>query len=181
VDINQDLPMEGTYQGRIIDQAYLTPSGDEVRIVLTVCIDARLKNEKVAADGAEECPRLEREVWITFGPTDDWKLERAISDLERLGFDSNDLSLLHPDHPEHVSLVGKEVHVRVRTSGAYDYWNLAWPRLKSQSGDIGTASESAPRYKDRIARTKQRMKEDRAAKKKGANTAGGAERSDLPY
>lgn len=175
-------PEDGSvYRGSIVDQAFTVLPEGGCRAILTVSLKGRLKNGKVAADGVEECPQVERDVWITFDSEEDWKLERAISDLERLGFKDDDISRLHCDHPEAVSLIGKEVHVRCK-AGKFEYWNLAWPQVKATSAEVKEAREAAARNRATIAQVRSRMRQERSGRRMAPdNSFTGEERREPGY
>src|SRR5262249_19201066 len=129
------------YVAVVIDQLLTRNANDEAQLVLTARILARLKNEKNIADGTEPCPPGECEVRINF-PDDDRRLGFAIRDLERLGFPGNDISRLDPDHPDFFSLVGKEIHVRMKIVADRPYWNLAWPRTALRGEELKNTATS---------------------------------------
>lgn len=115
------------YQGLIVDQLLSASKKDEARLILTVKVTGVLKNDKNPADGVEPCGPQECEVWITIPNDDVNRLRMALRDLERLGFADDDISRLHPDHPDFCSLVDEKVHVRCKSVNDLVYWNLCWP------------------------------------------------------
>jgi hypothetical protein len=154
------------YQAEITDQLLTRSRKGEPQLVLTVKIQARLKNEKHAGDGVDPCPEHDREVRITFVQDDYERLQMAIRDLERLDFADDDISRLHPDHPECHKLLNMNVHVRMKVvNDNTEYWNLAWPREKARPVAIGELQAEATSLKDKIAEAKAQMKRDRGAKK----------------
>jgi hypothetical protein len=98
----------------------------------------------------------------------------AVRDLERLGFPGDDISLLHPEHPEHVSLLGKEVHVRMRVVADNEYWNFCWPPKALGGEELKSAAAS---LRVRIAAAKQKGKGAPAQRRKEDGGPGG--RSDV--
>src|SRR5262245_26504406 len=116
MDTNSNAPYEVgmVYRARITDQMLSLSHDGEPQVVLGIKIQARLKNDKNPSDGTEECPQLEREVRITIVEDDDDRLCMAIRDLERLGFSGDDVTRLHPDHPDCFSLLDKDVYVRMK-------------------------------------------------------------------
>ena len=157
------------YRAKITDQRLSLSHDGEPQLVLTTKIQARLKNAKNPADGTEECPQLEREVRITIVEDDYVRLTMAIRDLERLGFTGDDVTRLHPDHPEFFSLLDKDVYVRMKEVNEVEYWNLAWVREKPKPVAIDALAAKAPALEANIAAARQRMKEDRA-RKQGKHT-----------
>jgi hypothetical protein len=149
------------YKGSITDQTVCTRERDgevEVQIPFTVRITARLKDENNPGDGSEECPQHERQVLITIVENDADRLRMALRDLERLGFADDDISRLHPEHPQFVSLVGREVHVRLKVVDDREYWNFAWPREKPKPASLGTLQAIAGGLKDKIVDARKRSK-----------------------
>src|SRR5262249_14491812 len=141
--------------GAVIDQALAKSANREAQLLLTVRIQARLKNERNRADGAEPCLQAEREVRVTFAEDDEQRLRMAVRDFERLGFPADDISLLHPEHPDHVSLLRKEVHVRKRVVADNEYWNFCWPPEALGGEELKSAAAS---LRVRIAAAKQKGK-----------------------
>jgi hypothetical protein len=169
------------FRARVIDQTLAKNHNDEPQLVLTVKLLARLKDPQNPADGAEECPQLEREVRISFVADDEERLRMAARDLERLGYTDDDISRLHPDHPDHFSLMDKEVHVRMKEVGDFQYWNLAWPRERPRPVAVEEAKSGAAALKEKLAAVKRRAKERQEGKKKGQGRTGGATPPEVPY
>jgi hypothetical protein len=153
------------YKAKVIDQLVTRNDNQEPQLVLGIKISAKLKNNKNPSDGSEECQQLEREVRITIVEDDYDRLRMAVRDLERLGFADDDITRLHPEHPEHYSLLDKEVHARMKTVNETEYWNFAWPREKPKPMAAEDWEKAAASLKEKIAQVKQRMKEDRGRKK----------------
>lgn len=113
------------FHGMVCDQILSRNRNDELQLVLTVKIEARLRDERNPRGDTEKIAAFERDVFLTF--SDDPRLRGITeSNLKRLGFEESDVLKLHPDHPDFLSLLGKEVHVRCRVKGESVYWNLAW-------------------------------------------------------
>jgi hypothetical protein len=146
------------YRGGITDQVLARSARDEVQLILTVSLTGKLKNEKDPGEGTEPCPLTEREVRITFIDDDGQRLRMAVRDLERLGYDDDDVSRLAPDHPRCFGLLNRQVHVRMRVVQNAEYWNLAWPREVLRGDELKGAAAS---LQSRIEALKQ---------KKGAKT-----------
>jgi hypothetical protein len=143
------------FQASVIDQMVsITPDGDP-RLVLSVTIVSRLKNPQDPAAGYEPHPSMECEVWVTLAGADERRLGMALRDLKRLGFDGDDVSRLHPEHPQSFSLLGKSVLVRPRVVGGIEYWNLFWPRVKSQPAGLSRLQETAVCLKEKITSLKK--------------------------
>jgi hypothetical protein len=166
MDTTSNAPYEEglIYRARITDQMLSLSRDEEPQLILTVKILSQLKNDKNLSDGTEECPQLEREVRITIVEDDYERLAMALRDLERLGFTGDDVTRLHPDHPECFSLLDKEVFVRMKEVNGNEYWNLAWVREKPKPVAIEALTAKAPTLEANIAAARQRMKEDRARK-----------------
>ena len=166
MDTTSNAPYEEgmVYSAKITDQMLSHSRNEEPQVVLGIKIHARLKNAKNPSDGTEDCPQLEREVRITIEQDDYDRLCMAIRDLERLGFSDNDISRLHPDHPECFSLLDKDVYVRMKEVNGSEYWNLAWVREKPKPVAIETLKAKAPALEASIAAARKRMKEDRASR-----------------
>src|SRR5262245_33051890 len=93
------------YKGSIVDQTVCTRErggGDDVQIALSVQITARLKDDNNPGGGTEECASHERQVTITLPTNDQERLRMAVRDVARLGFDHDDVAMLHPEHPQFV-------------------------------------------------------------------------------
>jgi len=168
------------YQAKIVDQLLTKSNNDlSLQLILTIKILAMLKNAKSPADGTEECPQLEREAWITFPEDNDKRLYYATRDLERLGFSDPDLSKLHPEHLEFVSLVDKVVNVTMKTIDGLEYWNLAWPREKPTPLALGELQKTTNLLKDKIPVAKKKVKEE-LARKKAPDASGNNNNHDKP-
>jgi hypothetical protein len=163
------------YLATIIDQGLARSVNRETQLLLTVRIRARLKNERNRADGAEACLEAERELRVTFAEDDEQRLRMAVRDLERLNFPGDDISLLDPEHPQHVSLLGKEVHVRMRVVADNEYWNFSWPPEALRGEELQRAAAS---LRDRIAAVRQRGKGG-APKQRGKEDGGPGGRPEV--
>lgn len=160
-------PTSNVYKAKIIDQMMTVTHEGDTRIILTVKLTALLKDAHDPGAGAEPCEAKECEVWITVpGGDDDAKLSMALRDLERLDFKDDDISRLHPEHPETVSLVDKEVHVRCKQIGDFEYWNLAWPREKPKAVSVAELQQTTSKLKDKIGTFRKNK-----GNKKGAKAA----------
>src|SRR5262245_30673952 len=93
------------YKGKIIDQMITTTEHGDLRVILSVKHTAKLKDDQNLAAGSEPCPPKECEVWLNFSTDGDTQLRIALSSLERLGFSGDDVSRLHPDHPDTIRLI----------------------------------------------------------------------------
>jgi hypothetical protein len=147
--MNTTLSNDGpVYKGMVIDQTIVTTEQGDTRVILTVKHTARLKDSRDLAAGSDSCSPTECEVWITLAADNDKQLRMALRALERLGFADDDVSRLHADHPEGVSLVNTEVHVRAKVVDEVEYWNLVWPRARAS---LDTTRQAAAQLKDKIA------------------------------
>jgi hypothetical protein len=142
-------------QGQIIDQMVTAIAQDDMRVVLTVRVTSELNDPQDQAAGREPCTPKEVEVWLNLAASDEKRLRMTLRDLERLGFADDDLSKLHPDHPQFCSLVGKDVHVRCKVLNGIEYWNLAWPLVKVS---LDKLQEAAAPLKARIAALRNKTK-----------------------
>src|SRR5689334_22780898 len=97
---NYPLEEGKLYRARIIDQIVTRSVLGYPQVLLTVVMTGCLRSAANLADGIDDCPPLERAVHITLNKDDPDRLAWAIRDLERLGFTDDDISRLHPDHPD---------------------------------------------------------------------------------
>jgi hypothetical protein len=160
------------YRARIIDQSLTHSATGHLQVILTVLILARLADGEDLDSESIACPeREEHEVWITIVPDDDNRLRMALRDLDRLGFQGDDIRRLHPDHNDPIRLVDKEVHVRMKTVNDHKYWNLCWPRSKPKLAELEPLADS---LKERIAAAR------RKAGAKSKDDARGASAAEQP-
>ena len=133
--MNSELKEGVIYKARIVDQVVTEPAGEDglvMTLVLTVRILANSRTTMTRAGPTLECDEQERDVLIRIVGDDEDSLRMAIKDLERLGFADDDVSRLHPDHPNAHRLIDKNVHVRCKAGrNGGMFWNLAWPRSKA--------------------------------------------------
>jgi hypothetical protein len=158
---------DDVFEGEVVDQTVAHTYNDEPQVILTVRLRPRLNNAANVDGGPEDRPADECEVTITFPEDNQARLAMAVRDLERLGFDGDDISRLHPDAPDFYSLIGKQVHVRRKVLAGREYWNLAWPR---RPVDVEGLRAQAAALKDKIAAAKLRAK-GKGAGRQGANPA----------
>jgi len=155
------------YCATLTDQAVCTRERDGevgVQLLFGVRILARLKDDNNPDDGVEECASHERQVLITIPANEPQRLHMAMRDLERLGFADDDVTLLHPDHPQFVSLVGRDVHVRMKVVNGFEYWNFAWPRERPRPASLSTLEVIAARLKDQVAEARKRSAKGKGVK-----------------
>jgi hypothetical protein len=151
---NQNTYQEGRiYEARIIDQDVCT-STDRMQVILTICIQAALRDDPTPEASTEECPEGEREVWITLDPNDQDRLRMALNNLERLGFHDEDINRLHPEHEHCFSLIGRVIHVRMKVKDGFEYWNLASP--KARRVPVGALSKVTDPIKEKIGALKRK-------------------------
>jgi hypothetical protein len=142
------------YGARITDQAVKTfPDGNNqvFQLIVTVRILNMLKDDKDPAGETEPCPEEEREVWVKLDPEDPDSLRRASRELERLGFTDDDISRLHPEHPNCFRLVDRQVFVRCRMWDGKTYWNFAWPQQRPVPVPMTTLQQVASGLKEKMA------------------------------
>ena len=153
-----DFTEGSVFCAKIIDQMVANNRDGDPQLVVTFKLEAQLKNPKRMEDGTVECSQLERDLRITMVGSDDNRLEMAVRDLDRLGFTGEDISQLHPDHPECVSLIGKEVFVRCKMVNDTEFWNLAWVRQKPQAVNIDALAAPAAMLKAKLGEARERLK-----------------------
>src|SRR5262249_21675955 len=151
-----------TYLGAISDQLVTESTDGKPQVILTVTPRGRLCNERNVAAGIDPCPHTDVEVRITLDLDDPERLGWAVRDLESAGFVQDDVSLLHPDHPQHVSLLGQEVCIRPKLVGGRLYWNLV--RLR-KSVALDSLTQCAQELTAKIAAAKQRARKGIGDKK----------------
>jgi hypothetical protein len=157
------------YQAKVVDQMLAKNPEGELQLVLGVRILAGLKNDRNPGDGTVECPQQEREVSVTFVEDDDNRLRMAARDLKRLGFPDDDISRLHPDHPQCFSLLNKSVLVRMKIVNGFEYWNLAPLREQVAIGDL---KRIASPLSAKLAAARQQRKTPRTKRGQDADTSG---------
>ena len=155
------------YQAEIVDQIVTDTADGWQQVVLTVSLKGRLKNPKNVSAGLDTCPPADVEVRITLDPEDPGRLGWAVRDLEAAGFESDDISLLHPEHPDHVSLLGRAVYVRGKLVAGRMFWNIARP---PKATSIGTLKSVAAGLSAKIAAAKQQRRDGKAGRR-GSNHA----------
>jgi hypothetical protein len=143
------------YQAKVIDQMVTRNRDDDLVVIITVALVGKLRNPKNPSDGTEDCPRAEKEVWVAFVDDDENRLRMAVRDMERLGFTDDDVSRLHPEHPQSFRLLDKEVLVRCRILDGNEYWNFAWPREKPAPVEVTELQGRAASLKEKIAAAKK--------------------------
>jgi hypothetical protein len=169
MDTNSDAYEDGkAYKAKVVDQMLSINAKGEAVVILTVRVLAKLANDRNPGDGTVPCTQRERQVWIALGADDD-RLRMAIRDLEKLGVVDDDISRLHPEHPDFFSLLEKEVCVRMKVINDLEYWNLAWPREKPKPVAVEAVQQAAESLRGRIAAARQQLKE---GPRKGKNAAG---------
>jgi hypothetical protein len=97
-----------------------------LRLVLTVQVLGPWEDAPAKA-GIKQCQPQERVV-VLFFPRNPTLLEQTLCDLAQMGFQGDDIRLLHPDHLTSYSLVGKRVPVRVRRIAGREVCRLAYSR-----------------------------------------------------
>jgi hypothetical protein len=153
-----------TYKACITDQMFAKEADNKsgFRVILTVRPLSRVKDRKDTTGATEECPHDECEVSIRIDTGDDASMVRAGKDLQRLGLDDDDPRRFHPEHPQALLVVGKEVHVKFNAVGAYTYCNLAWPLAKA---DIASLLQDGDDIKKKMAAARAMPKHKRDAAK----------------
>ncbi len=127
--------------------------------VLGMLSDTRNPNSGLLA-----APDAEVEVRLRFDSERPDTMEFSIKDLANMGFTDTDLSKLDPDHPQHVSFIGREVFVapKYRAAGDYVncYWNFRFPRDLSAAKSVGSAAVKSSAAADVFAAVMARVKKD---------------------
>ena len=131
------------YVGKIVDQAVTQDKNDYLKLIVGVALEGKLSDKfnpdggvdpvaQVKTPDGEKPPVIN--VNLNFSALDATEERRDIlvNDLERLGFDNDDIMTLDPEHPEHFSLVGKTVYVTSKIS-SYNgqssvFWNFRSPK-----------------------------------------------------
>jgi len=165
-DNNAPQAASTVFKAKIIDQMVAVTTEGDTRVILTVRVHAQLKDAQDLASGAEPCPAKEHDVWLNIPSDDEPRLRMALRDLERLDFNDDDVSRLHPEHAETVSLVGKEVHVRCKVSGDYAYWNLVWPREKPKAVSVAEFQQKTSKLTDAIRNVREQGSGKKGARSK---------------
>ena len=129
------------YAATILDQTLVDGTRRGTCVILTVSIAGQLRDHRNPAAGTIASQPEEREIWISLPDDDDERLAWGLRDLERLGFDGNDIGRLHPDDPDAVLFKGKQIFVRKRVVGGREFVNLYWPRQRADLGTIKSRSE----------------------------------------
>ncbi|MEQ8667533.1 MAG: hypothetical protein RIC12_00075 [Pirellulales bacterium] len=137
------------FEATICDQFVKRNWDDELQVVFTVKITGKLSEDGDETDRVEPVKAFERDVYITLSK-DVQKLRIALDHLEKLGFADSDISKLHPDHAQFLSLIDKAVLVRCRVKGDKTYWNFAWPRQPAKPVALGETQTAAADLQKRI-------------------------------
>lgn len=116
------------YAGAVVDDFLTTDRNGDLRLILSVMVDAIVTDESRPSDSRAECPQTEIEVWISLPASDEPRLKVALKYLELLGIAGDQFERLHPQHPDHFTLLGTPVYVRPKHVGDLVYWRLATPR-----------------------------------------------------
>ena len=137
------------FQATICDQILSRNRNDELQIIFSVKIIANVTTDPGSNAGTESMEPFERDVYVTFCE-DRQRLSIARENLKRLGVEEGvDIIKLHPDHPEFVSLIDKEVQVRCRNKGDNTYWNFAWS-FRPTAINLKEAEAAARQFQQRL-------------------------------
>jgi hypothetical protein len=107
------------FAGEIVDQTLSMNRNGELQVITSVRLTEEFHGGKPVACDVSHC-----DVYIT-AAADETRQRIARDQLELLDFTDRDLTRLHPDHPQSVSLIGRKVTVRARVKGEATYWNFA--------------------------------------------------------
>ena len=146
---NNVIENGAVYQAKIVDQIVSRNRHDELQVVFTTEVSGKLTNERDPNCPVESVGTFERDVYLTFSG-EEQRLRMALDHLKRLGFDESDVVKLHPDHPESVSMVGKEVRVRPKIIADVAYWNFAWSGWRPAALKLEEAQPTATQLKRKI-------------------------------
>ena len=135
------------YAGVIVDQALNETADGALQVILTVRLDAKLRDGQDINAGSDPCDPFDVPTIINLALGQ--YLDLALANLRRLGFEGDEFDRLHPDHPEAVLLLDRPVHMRKRAKGGAVYWNLVWPRRQAS---LGQAQSAAARLKQHLAK-----------------------------
>lgn len=105
------------------------------------------------------------EVMLRFDPNRPDNMGYSLEDLERMGFDDDDLTKLNPNHEQHVSLIGKDAFVtptyKIQGDREACYWNLRFPKPKDTSSvpieDVAKSDAAAEFRRLRLERKRPSM------------------------
>ena len=137
------------FQATICDQILSRNLNEELQIIFTVQITAKATTDPGSSVGMEPMEPFERDVYLTLSE-DGQKLNIARENLKRLGVEGVDIIKFHPDHPEFVSLIDKEVQVRCRIKGDSTYWNFSWTSFRPPAISLKEAEAAARKFQQRL-------------------------------
>jgi hypothetical protein len=79
-----------------------------------------------------------------------------------------------------VSLVDREVHVRLKIVDDREYWNFAWPREKAKPVSFGALQHLADGIKGKIAEARKSASKSKRAKVDAPSSVSANGKSDAP-
>jgi hypothetical protein len=102
------------YVGQVVAHDFTTSQNQQPTLKLSVKLigKAKAQNEMDGFTPLEEASQLVRTLYLDLDPNGP-KLDRVMKELAAIGYTSTDPRPLHPQHPKHKSLLGKQVLVRV--------------------------------------------------------------------
>lgn len=158
------------YAGTVTNQELTFSKDDMPRLIITVSLTGELMNRFKPSAGLLDCPKVQAEVFLSFPTDNENQLKISAEALKGLGFESDDLNLLHPDTKGHVSFVGKEVYVTPSYRHYNDeeklFWNFRFPKPfenKPVPKDALKKLPAASAYKALLAQQKEDAKKGTTA------------------
>lgn len=118
----------GLYHGKVIDQSVDSGRDESIRLNLTVQLYDQVKPVTEPLQN-----RMEVAVSITLLSPNPTAEAIGLKVLKNLGIESQDTLRLHPDHPECISLVTRDVNLKCITKDGKYYWNFDFQSSQSLS------------------------------------------------
>lgn len=157
------------YRGTIKNQefVYTGKEGEEIpSLILTIGLQGELIDTFDPTKGTIPCPAVDVSVMMRFDEYNTDAMEIVAADLQKLGFQGDDLESLNPSNSNFHTFVGQLVHVtptiRTRNDKEVTYWNLRFPvkreNKKVAKGDIAKTGLGQA-FRDILARKKQEQEE----------------------
>lgn len=129
------------YRGTIKDQQVILMGKKDVQypaLMLTIGLEGEVIDAFKPDRGVQPCPRIDVDAFLKFDDANGQGMEIAMNDLERLGFEGDDIEELNPANgKKHQSFVGRIVHISPNVTMRNDkesiFWNLRFPRSLENS------------------------------------------------
>lgn len=150
------------YVGKVTKQEMVEGRDQHPQLNLYVMLAGQLVDNNRPEGGAIDCPKVEVCAQLRFPSDNPEALGYAADDLEKLGFDGEDIGVLAPGAKKHVSFVGRDVYVMPSTKVYNDtpqtFWNLRFPRkrdVKAVEAAKLSKSKAADAYRDALKRRRE--------------------------